>query len=336
MPATAVTGAPATNPDFEAIADLTRAVASSNGSAAQSVQLRSDVFTGVGSGAQDVVVPFFDPTILRLNSPRATLLDLIPTKAIDSDTYVGYIEVGGITGNAAVPRRTGSPATYGSAPESTVATEKITINLGTIMAHTPSDLSTFKDSPQLFSLITDRLAINQRLAANAMLVAVSDTTDGLSSIAVTGEGRAQSRTYDVAGDDNADTLALIEAIRLAALDVELTNLPANVAVMSPATYAKIQLAKNSIGNFYEGGPFTASQDSIWGLKIAVEHSLNGSDEVIVGSTVATTLCVNGGTEITTGTVGDDFLKRAIKVLITTRALLVNARPEAWCVITPAD
>ena len=46
--------------------------------------------------------------------------------------------------------------------------------------------------------------------------------------------------------------------------------------------------------------------------------------------------MNGGTEITTGTVGDDFLKRAIKVLITTRALLVNARPEAWCVITPAD
>ena len=280
-----------------------------------------DIFSGSPSiGGLDVVVPDFDA---------------------NSDTVVYYVETGFTSGVTAVAKRSGSPADFTAYTQSNISIVKRTATVQTLGTYVRTSRETLADASQVQAIVEDEILYSLREKIHNLIVAASDEEGSeLPSIAVVdGDNRAQSMTYTLAGDDNADRVALIEAIRKAKTAARKALLPADFVALSPAAYEAIQLAKNSIGQYIAGGPFVGDEDTIWGLKMIEVDALSDNDEtpfgrVVVGSTRGITFYARQSMELGySENFNDDFVRNAAVIRGNVRCTLTNRRPNCVVVVT---
>ena len=299
-----------------------------------------DIFTGVSAGGQDIVPIDYIEEIDHKPRRPLTLLNYIPVRPTTSDTISVFVETLWTNAAAPVKRRDGNPADYVAYQASDIQVVKQLVPVVKIGSYVRTDRDSLADQGQLQMLLSDDLQYFVTHEILNELVATSDTTNGLHSIAVTGPGRAQAQTYTLAGDDDADRIALIEAIRKAKTATEKALLPAEWVALSPAAYEALQLAKSSTGFYLSGGPFgDPNQNTIWGLNMVICHELADNDttpfgRVLVGTAQKVTLFSRRQTELTVSeNVNDDFLKDAVRIKASVRLALSNRRPEAIVVVT---
>ena len=300
-----------------------------------------DIFSGSPSiGGLDVVVPEFDAIIDRRPRRNLGFLDILPVRTTVSDTVVYYVQTGFSSGVTTVAKRSGSPADFAAYGQSNVSIVKRTATVQTLGTYARTSRETIADASQVQSIVEDEILYSLREKIHNLLVAATDEEGSeLPSIAVTGMGRAQSRTYDISGDDNTDRLELIEAIRKAKTDARKALLPADFVALSPTAYEAIQLAKNAIGQYIAGGPFAGEEGSIWGLKMIEVDALSDDDatpvgRVIVGSTRGITFYARQGMELGySENFNDDFVRNAAVIRGNVRCTLTNRRPECVVVVT---
>lgn len=293
-----------------------------------------DVFSGPAAGGLDVVVPDFTPGIDAQPRNDVTVLDLIPTIPTSSDTVTFYVQTGFVNNSAGIPRRVSSNgATYGSYQLSDVTVEKKTVPVSKIGHAFPTDEDTLADSPALSALLNRDGIDGVRRELEAQLLAASDTANGLSSLIVTGSGRAQVQEY-AAGGDGQD---LIEAIRQAKTKAELAAIPASFVLLTPEARERVELAKDEDGRYLGAGPFAGTNGTLWQLPMVTSYFLPEGVDAVVGSFEKVRLRVRRGLEVQmTNSHAEDFLKDAIKIKVSGRYALENTRPEAMVVVGEAD
>ena len=301
-----------------------------------------DIFSGSPSiGGLDVVVPDFDATIDRRPRRNLGFLDILPVRTTNSDTVVYYVETGFTSGVTAVAKRSGSPADFTAYTQSNISIVKRTATVQTLGTYVRTSRETLADASQVQAIVEDEILYSLREKIHNLIVAASDEEGSeLPSIAVVdGDNRAQSMTYTLAGDDNADRVALIEAIRKAKTAARKALLPADFVALSPAAYEAIQLAKNSIGQYIAGGPFVGDEDTIWGLKMIEVDALSDNDEtpfgrVVVGSTRGITFYARQSMELGySENFNDDFVRNAAVIRGNVRCTLTTRRPTCVVVVT---
>lgn len=307
-----------------------------------SLDLR-DVWTGTGgdSGELDIVVPEFDREIDRRPRAALTLAEILPTRPISSDTLVYYKQTGFT--NAAAPKARRADGAFVKYAESSIATEKVTVPVVSVGHLVITDEIALEDASELESLVVDEGVYGVWESIESQLLADDDTANGLSSIAKTGTGRAQSHSYQVVEDDSgnidksATGLNFLIALREAKTKAEKAKLPADFFVCSPEQMELIDLARNDKGNFYAGGPF-ANGVNPWGLTPVVSFNLDPDVAAVVGSTRKLSLRIRKGVSIRKGHMNEQFGEDAITLKVSGRFALKNVRPEAFVVITatPAD
>lgn len=291
-----------------------------------------DVFSGPAAGGLDVVVPDFTPGIDAEPRNAVTVLDLIPTVPTSSDTVTFYVQTGFVNASAAIPRRAGSPETYGAYQLSDVTVEKKTVPVVKIGHAFPTDEDTLADSPALAALLNRDGIDGVRRELESQLLAASDTANGLSSLIVTGAGRAQVQPVA----DAADGEELIQAVRQAKTKCETAAIPARFVLLTPEAREAIELATAEDGHYLGGGPFAAANGSLWGLPMVTSYFLPEGVAGVVGSFEKVRLRVRRGIEVQmTNSHADDFLKDAIKIKVSGRYALENTRPEAMVVLSEA-
>lgn len=293
-----------------------------------------DVFSGPAAGGLDVVVPDFTPGIDAQPRTDVTVLDLIPTVPTSSDTVTFYVQTGFVNASAGIPRRTtNNGATYGSYQLSDVTVEKKTVPVAKIGHAFPTDEDTLADSPALAALLNRDGIDGVRRELESQLLAASDTANGLSSLIVTGSGRAQVQEY-AAGGDGQD---LIEAIRQAKTKAELAAIPASFVLLTPEARERVELAKDEDGRYLGAGPFAGMNGTLWQLPMVTSYFLPEGVDAVVGSFEKVRLRVRRGLEVQmTNSHAEDFLKDAIKIKVSGRYALENTRPEAMVVVGEAD
>ena len=301
-----------------------------------------DIFSGSPSiGGLDVVVPEFDAIIDRRPRRNLGFLDILPVRTTVSDTVVYYVQTGFSSGVTTVAKRSGSPADFAAYGQSNVSIVKRTATVQTLGTYVRTSRETLADASQVQAIVEDEILYSLREKIHNLIVAASDEEGSeLPSIAVVdGDNRAQSMTYTLAGDDNADRVALIEAIRKAKTAARKALLPADFVALSPAAYEAIQLAKNSIGQYIAGGPFVGDEDTIWGLKMIEVDALSDNDEtpfgrVVVGSTRGITFYARQSMELGySENFNDDFVRNAAEIRGNVRCTLTNRRPNCVVVVT---
>jgi|GEM_PF-3097054 len=300
---------------------------------------RSDVFTGATSGGLDIVpIDYVTPFDYKPWRPT-TLLNKIPVAPTESDTIAVYVETSRVNSAAPVARRTGNPADFQAYAESSVVVTKQLIPVVKIGHYVRTDADSLADQGQLNQLIAQDLQNGVTQEILNELVAETDTVNGLTSIAVVGNGRAQNVTYTMGTDTNANAVALIEGIRKAKTLSETTLLPAEWVAMSPKAAEALSLAKSNTGFYLSGGPFMSGDEAtVWGLPIVICHQLADNDaesfgRVLVGSSSRLTIFSRRQTEIAvSNNVNGDFLQDAIRIKASVRLGVSNRRPEAIVVV----
>jgi HK97 family phage major capsid protein len=296
--------------------------------------INRDVFSGPAAGGLDVVVPDFTPGIDAQPRNDVTVLDLIPTLPTSSDTIVFYVQTGFVNASAGIPRRVtvNGDTTYGAYQLSDVTVEKKTVPVVKVGHAFPTDEDTLSDSPAMAALLNRDGIDGVRRELEAQLLAASDTANGLSSLIVTGTGRAQVQEY-AAGGDGQD---LIEAIRQAKTKAELAAIRATFVLLTPEARERVELAKDEDGRYLGAGPFAGLNGTLWQLPMVTSYFLPEGVDAVVGSFEKVRLRVRRGIEVQmTNSHGEDFLKDAIKIKVSGRYALENTRPEAMVVVGEA-
>jgi HK97 family phage major capsid protein len=293
-----------------------------------------DVFSGPAAGGLDVVVPDFTPGIDAQPRVDVTVIDLIPTVPTSSEVVTFYVQTGFVNASGAIPRRVSANGgtTYGAYELSSVTVEKKTVPVVKIGHAFPTDDDTLADSPALAALLNRDGIDGLRRELESQLLAPADTPNGLSSLIVTGTGRAQVEAYE--GGSGQD---LIEAIRRAKTKAELAAIPARFVLLTPEAREKVELAKDEDNRYLGAGPFAGLNGSLWQLPMVTSYFLPAGVEAVVGSFEKVRLRVRRGIEVqTTNSHADDFLKDAVKIKVSGRYALENTRPEAMVVVGPAE
>jgi HK97 family phage major capsid protein len=131
-----------------------------------------------------------------------------------------------------------------------------------------------------------------------------------------------------AGGDGLNTL---DRLRRAKRDVMLNGrtIP-NGAVLHPNDAEKVDTLKaTGSGEYFGGGPFgSPGQRTVWGLPI-VESDVVPDGTAVVGDFRRAVLFERQATEISLGTVGDDFIRNIVRVLAEYRAAFALTRPKAF-------
>jgi HK97 family phage major capsid protein len=301
-----------------------------------SVVVERDIFTGTGvAGALDIIVPDFTPGIDARPRAALTLLDVMPAVPTSSDTVVFFVQTGFTNNAAGVPRRVtaNGSSTYGSYQLSDIEIVKKTAAVAKIGHALITDEDSLADRDGLSALLNSEGVYGVREAVERQLLGASDTANGLSSLIVTGAGRAQSQEYAFGGD-GAD---LLDAIRQAKTKAEVAQLPADFVVLSPEAKELVELAKDGEERYLGAGPFAGANGTIWGLAVVTSYNLPEGVDAVVGSTRAVRLRVRRGVEVAMSNSHEGlFLKDGLAIKVSGRFAVENTRPEAMVVISQAD
>jgi HK97 family phage major capsid protein len=290
-----------------------------------------DVFTSPTEvGGLDIVVPDYAAGIDARPVAPLSFLDLMPVVPTPSDTVVFFKQTGFTNAAAGVPRRSGG--TYGAYQTSDIAIDKVTVSVAKIGHAIITDSDTLADREGIAALLSTEGVYGVREAMEQQLLASTDTTNGLTSVVVTGEGRAQTHTYS----NGADGAEILDAIREAKTKAEVAQLPANVVVVSPQVRETIELAKDGSESYIGAGPFAGPNGTVWGMTLVTTYNLEDASNIVVGSTQALRLRSRRGIDVETSNSHEGlFLQDGIAIKVSGRFALENRRPEAWVVISEA-
>lgn len=271
------------------------------------------ISTGVAEG---VVEPQRLPGIQQKPRQRLFVRDLI-TPGRTQSPAIFWVRQTGFTNNAApVPENT-------LKPESTITFDTQITPVTTIAHLFKASKQIMDDFAQLRSLVDSELTYGLKYVEEQQLLFGDGTGANLHGIV------PQATAYAAAFAPEMQNG--IDDIRLAMLQAQLARLPASGVVMHYTDWAKIELLKDTTGNYIFGNPNSLRTPSLWGLPVVETEIAAFVGKFLTGA-------FQGGAQIfdredanivISTENNDDFEKNMITVRCEERLALAVYRPEAF-------
>lgn len=269
------------------------------------------------ASAGDAVAPDFRPGILPLAMRRFTIRDLMLPGSTNGNA-VTYVKQTGWTNNAAPVSETVKK------PESTLVLDAVTQSVITIAHYLKASKQILDDVPQLQSFINGQLAYGLKFVEEVQLLKGSGVGQNLNGI------YTQATPYVQPSGVVVDTETIIDRIRLAMLQVMLTDFPASGIVLNPIDWASIELTKDANHNYIVGKPTESLGARLWNLPVVDTQAMTVNTG-LVGAFVPFSQIFDRETmNVIIATMNeDDFVKNMITVRCEERLASAVYRPEAF-------
>jgi len=225
---------------------------------------------GVNVRADRIQAP---PSMAMLAERRFTIRDLMAPGRTSSNA-IEYVRQLAATNNAAI--QTAEGAAKG---QSDYTWELVTQAVRTIAHWVPASKQILDDAPMLQSMIDEQLVYGLKLVEETQLLMGSGTGVNLNGIYTQATAYSQP-----AGSYGGGAVAVtpIDIIRLAMLQVFLSDYQADGIVLNPTQWAAIETTKDTEGRYIIGNPADGAAPRLWRRPV-VETQAMTTDKFLVGA-----------------------------------------------------
>lgn len=253
--------------------------------------------------------------MLMLPERRLTVRDLISPGSTDSSAIEYVVEVT-FTNNAAPVAETLLK------PKSDLTFDLRNAPVRTLAHFMKASRQILDDAAQLRSVIDQRLRYGLRLVEEAQILSGAGT--GANLFGIIPQATAYVAPMTVAG------ATMIDQLRLAMLQASLALYPATGIVMNEADWARVELMKDSTGQYLIGRPQGVLPPSLWGLPVVATPAMT-IDKFLVGAFKAgAQLFDRNAIEVLISTENeDDFVKNMVTIRGENRLALAVYRPASF-------
>lgn len=279
------------------------------------VQVPRAAITTVTGGA--VVAPDRRPDIILPPERRLTIRDLIAPGETQSNSYE-YVRETGFTNNAA-------PVAEGAAkPYSDITFELVTAPVRTIAHLFKASRQILDDSAALRSYIDARARYGLMIAEELQLLYGNGTGVNLEGLMTLAEEYAAPSGIVVTGEQRIDRL------RLALLQAELSEFPADGIVLNPIDWAAIELTKDGEGRYIIGNGQDGATPQLWRRPVVSTQAMQQNDFLTGAFRLGAQILDRMDVEILVSTENaDDFEKNMVSIRAEERLAFAVYRPEAF-------
>lgn len=280
--------------------------------------VKIDIAASISSApasAGDLVAPDRQPGIIMPAQRRFTIRQLLSPGRTGSN-LVEYVKETGFTNNAAPVTETTEK------PESNITFDLVNAPVRTIAHFVDASRQILSDAAQLESYIDGRLRYGLEYKEELHLLLGDGTGQNLNGLV------PQASAYSAAFTPSLPSL--VDTLRLALLQVTLAEYPADGIVLNPTDWARIELLKDTTGNYVWSNPQQMGGPVLWGRPV-VETQAMTEDEFLVGAFRLGGQVYdreNATVEISTEN-KDNFVKNMVTILCEERIALAVYRPEAF-------
>ncbi|ATQ75082.1 phage major capsid protein [Massilia violaceinigra] len=278
-----------------------------------SVDIEAKAITTTSTGAG--VLADRQPGIITQPQRRLTVRDLIAPGRTASN-MITYMKETGFTNNAA-------PVAEGARkPESTITLAQSTAPVVKLAHFMKASTEILDDFPALQSYIDERLTYGLRLIEENQLLKGSGVGNNLNGLYT--QASAYVAPITITGATHIDIL------RLALLQAELAEYPADGLVLHPSNWAGIELLKDTTGQYIIGNPQGTLSPSLWGRPVVTTQAMSIATFLAGAFRMGAQIFDRLLASVAIATENeDDFVNNLITILIEERLALVVNRPEAF-------
>ncbi|MDR5881115.1 phage major capsid protein [Caballeronia sp. LZ032] len=266
--------------------------------------------------ADGVVQPQRDTTIDVAPKQRLFIRDLI-TGGRTTAPAIFWVQETGFTNNAAVvPENT-------KKPESTIAFATKITPVTTIAHLFKASKQIMDDFAQLASLVDAEMRYGLRYVEEQEILFGDGTGAHLHGIVP--QASAFNPAFEVANGTGIDDL------RLAMLQAQLARYPATGFVLHFIDWAKVELTKDSTGQYLFANPLRLASPTLWGLPVVPTETAAFQGKFLTGAFQAGAQIFDreDANVVISSENNDDFEKNMLTVRCEERLALAVKRPEAF-------
>lgn len=285
-----------------------------------SLDVKNTITSG-GTSAGDLIVPDRVPGIFASPLRALTIRDLINFGRTTSNS-VEFVRENVFTNDAAPV----SENPVGLKPESNITFEADSAPVVTIAHWVHASKQVLSDVPMLQSYIDGRLRAGLKLKEEDQLLKGSGVGLNIDGI------YTQATAYSQPAGAVVDTETQIDRLRLAMLQVVLSEYAADGIVLHPTDWANVELLKTSDKAYLFANPRFQSTPSLWGLPVVTTTAMTQSDFLVgvFGGGLAVQGWDREDISLSIATQDDrDFVKNMVKLLVEERVALTVYRPSAF-------
>lgn len=257
------------------------------------------------------------PEIIMPPERRLTIRDLIAPGTTDSNA-IEYVRETGFTNNAA------AVAEGGAKPYSDLVFELVNAPVRTLAHLFKASRQILDDSSALQSYIDARARYGLLTVEEQQLLYGNGTGANLQGLMTLAETYAAPGGIVVTGEQRIDRL------RLALLQAELSEFPADGIVLNPIDWAAIELTKDSEGRYIVGQPQEGTAARLWNRPVVATQAMQ-QDEFLTGAfRLGAQIFDRMDVEILISTENDkDFENNMVTIRAEERLAFAVYRPEAF-------
>lgn len=275
----------------------------------------TSVTTDTDGAAGDLVTGTRLPGIIAPPDRRLTVRDLITPGRMDGNT-LEYVKETGFTNNAA-------PVAEGAKkPESSLKFDLVSTTAKVVAHYMKASRQILSDASQLASYIDGRLRYGLAFKEEQQLLNGDGTGQNLLGII------PQATAY--AAPFAPTDATVIDKIRLAMLQAQLTEFPASGIVLNPIDWARVELEKDTTGRYIIGNPQGVIGATLWNLPVVTTHAI-AEDKFLTGAfKLGAQVFDRWQARVEVATENeDDFVKNLVTILAEERLALAVYRPQAF-------
>lgn len=273
------------------------------------------------SSAGDLIVPDRVPGIVAAPLRRLTIRDLIQWGRTTSNS-IEFVRELVFTNNAAPVSENPS----GLKPESNITFDADSVPVVTIAHWIHASKQVLADVPMLQSYIDGRLRAGLKLKEEDQLLNGSGVGLNIDGIYTQATSYVQPTGVSVANETQIDRL------RLALLQVELSEYSPDAIVLNPVDWTNIELLKTTDNGYLFSNPRTTNAPGLWGRNVVTTTAIAQGDFLtgVFGGGLAVQGWDRQDISLSIATQDDrDFVKNMVKLLVEERICLTVYRPAAF-------
>lgn len=272
--------------------------------------------TDAAGSAGAAVAPMRLTGIVTPPQRPLTVRDLLMQGTTDSNA-ITYVREKLFTNNAAAQASEGAKKA-----QSDLQLEEVTVGVKTLAHYVKASRQILDDAAMLESYINGRLAYGLKLVEDKQLLNGDGSAGGLQGLSQVAQAFVDKATLK--------NYTIIDQLRLAQLQVALSDYPANGFVLNPIDWAKIELEKDGQGRHIIGNPQSLAQPTLWGIPVVQTQAITAGSFLTGAFNMGAQIFDRQQLGVAVSTENeDDFVKNLVTILCEERLALAIYRPEAF-------
>ncbi len=274
--------------------------------------------TGTGAAGDLVMVDRVNNPMSTPGLRRLTIRDLI-ANGLTSSSSIEYTKESGFANNAAIQENEGD-----TKAQSDIEFDLETAKVETIAHWIRTSKQILADAPRLQSYIDGRMTYGLKLVEEDQILMGAGTAGNLNGI------YTQATAYSQPAGAFTGTPTMIDILRLALLQSELAEYPADGIVLNPIQWAGIELLKDSDGRHIIGNPQGTLSPMLWSRPVIATQAMT-TDKFLVGAfgMGAEVFDREDAAVLVSTEDGDNFTKNLVTIRAEERLALAVYRTEAF-------